>query len=113
VLCHTAGAEDCNATSTSPNKVAHTRIEFKVMIHRIHDGGNLPSVNGVASDAGPGVRTYGGTAAKNVLVGPDEIVNSVPVPDEHDFSAVTFPVCPSFQTAMPRRAGYSAIPASP
>ena len=36
-------------------------------------------------------------------------MNSGAGPDEHDYSAVTFPVCPSFQTAMPRRGGYSAL----
>ncbi len=99
VLCHTAGAQDAGASVAGA--VAGTLIEFKVMIHRIHNGAHLPSVNGVASDPTTGDRTYGGTPVSNVIVGRGGTL--------HDFSAVNSPVYPSFQSAMPRRAGYSAL----
>ncbi len=99
VLCHTSGAEDAGASV--PGAVAGTRIEFKVMIHRIHNGGHLPSVNGVSSDPTTGTRTYGNTAVSNVIVGEGGTLN--------DFSKVMSPIFPSFQSAMPRRAGYSAL----
>jgi len=87
VLCHTAGTEDRTHTAG---------VEFKVMIHRIHNGAHLPSVLGVASDPTTGERTYTGTATPYVVAG-------------NDFSSVVFPVFPNFNVSMPRRAGYSAL----
>ncbi|MEK7412721.1 MAG: hypothetical protein AAB263_05315 [Planctomycetota bacterium] len=94
VLCHTSGAKDPLGTS----------VEFRVMIHRIHNGVHQPSVIGVASD-GTGVRTYSATPVANAYEEIDDNDNSI----IHDFSDVVFPVFPSFQSAMPRHAGHSAL----
>lgn len=94
VTCHTAGAKDLNAVTASKQP-----IEFKLMIHKIHDGSHLPSVNGITVD-NSGIRQYGSGTAY-AITGYHGSVN--------DFSDVNFPVCPSFQSAMPRPAGYSAL----
>ena len=100
VLCHTAGAEDANATKGGG--VAGTRIDFKVMVHRIHDGAHLPSVNGVTSDPITGARVYGtASPLANTIV--SSFAGAV------DFSKVNFPVFPNFNVSMPRRAGYSSL----
>ena len=55
VLCHTAGAEDSNVAGATPG----VTIEFKVMVHKLHNGSHLPSVLGVSTDA-TGARVYPG-----------------------------------------------------
>lgn len=99
VLCHTAGAQD--ASATKPGGIPGTRIEFKMMVHRIHNGAHLPSVNGVTSDPATGVRVYG-TAP--VLA--DVYVSNFGVAN---FSKANFPVFPNFNVSMPRRAGFSSL----
>lgn len=42
VTCHNPGTPDPNATS-----VGSTTLSFGVMVHKIHQGGNLPSVTGI------------------------------------------------------------------
>lgn len=87
VLCHTAGAEDGNSPGAP--------IEFKVMIHRLHNGKHLPSVNGVATKA-DGTRNY--DAGKKSLIIEDK-----------DYSEVGFPAFPNFNIAMPRNFGYAVL----
>ncbi|HNM25714.1 MAG TPA: hypothetical protein PKL15_09800, partial [Saprospiraceae bacterium] len=45
VLCHTSGSEDKNV-ATAANGTPDITIDFRVMIHKIHNGFNLPSVQG-------------------------------------------------------------------
>ncbi|MFO1077742.1 MAG: hypothetical protein U1E73_08450 [Planctomycetota bacterium] len=97
VLCHTAGAEDRNNSAVAGGTPGVT-VEFKVMIHKIHMGEHLPSVNGVATNP-DGTRNYA----------------AIPVPYElsgfslADFSHVGFPVWPSLLTPMPRDAGFTTL----
>lgn len=88
VLCHVAGAED-----DSGNGVA---IDFKVMIHKIHSGEHLPSVQGVTTNP-DGSRNYAAAPTPYVIGG------------DHDFSAVAFPAWPHALIATPRDEGYSAL----
>jgi len=88
VTCHTSGAEDGNGAS----------IDFRVMIHKIHNGRHLPSVVGVTTKS-DGTRDYAATPAP-YLVG------------DRDFSFVTFPVWPNFNISMPRDYGYAGLSTS-
>lgn len=99
VLCHTAGAEDSNESGATPG----TTIEFKVMIHKLHNGSHLPSVLGVSTNTS-GTRVYPSTVADTK---PLEYVDD----EGHvaDFSAATFPVWPNLNVAMPKDLGYSAL----
>lgn len=97
LLCHTAGAEDRN----DPNVEGGTpgaSVEFGVMVHKIHSGKHLPSVNGVATKIG-GTRDYYATPKRYKLVGFDVA----------DFSDVEYPVWPNRSYPMPRDFGYSDL----
>ncbi len=96
VLCHTAGAEDSNAMSATPG----VTVDFKVLIHKLHNGGHLASVLGVTTN-NDGSRNYAATPV------PFEIVDDKG--EVADFSEVNFPVWPNLNVAMPRNAGYSAL----
>lgn len=98
LLCHTAGAEDGNNASYA-NGTPGVAIDFKVLIHKIHAGAKLPSVNGISTDAN-GARTYG-TGVPYVVQGRGGSL--------HDYSEVVFPVWPSLLTPMPRDGGYTAL----
>jgi len=99
LLCHTAGAEDRN----NPNVEGGTpgaSVDFGVMIHKIHSGEHLPSVNGVATNP-DGSRNYDAPPEPYILMGfGDNII---------DFSAVGFPVWPNLSFALPRDLGYTAL----
>jgi OmcA/MtrC family decaheme c-type cytochrome len=99
LLCHTAGSEDRNNPAVAGGTPG-VSIDFKVMIHKIHNGSHLPSVLGVTTDAN-GARNYNATPQPYVLVGHSTA----------DFSHVKFPVWPSLSIAMPRDAGYTALSA--
>jgi len=101
VLCHTAGAEDSNVNGATPG----VSIDFRVMIHKLHDGLHLPSVRGV-SVAADGSRVYPGTAG---AVAPRALRYADDEGTFADFSEVNFPVFPSFNIAMPKDLGYSAL----
>ncbi len=90
--CHTAGAEDVGSTNTG-DATAST-IELKVMIHKLHNGSHLPSVQGLTTDAGGG-RVY--ATGSPYLVGAS------------DFSAVNYPAFPNFNIAMPKDVNYSLL----
>ena len=100
LLCHTAGAEDRNVATAAGGTPGAT-IDFRVMIHKIHNGGHLPSVLGVAT-MDNGSRDYAATPKPLQYVGYNDEVA--------DFSNVSFPVWPSLSIAMPRDKGYSALP---
>lgn len=87
LLCHTAGAEDEN----DPN----ITIDFRVMIHKIHNGASLPTVLGMTTDAN-GNRDYTATPVPYVVGG-------------HDYSHVKFPQWPNFSQPMPRDSGYGSL----
>ena len=95
VLCHTSGAEDRSGTGAS--------VDFRVMIHRIHNARNLPSVVGVGVHP-DGTRDHDATPQPYEMIG---FGNSL-----IDFSEVAFPVWPSLTNAMPRDAGYTALSSS-
>lgn len=96
VLCHTAGAEDRNTNGATPGAT----IEWKVMIHKLHNGAHLPSVLGVTTNP-DGTRKYDATPEPYQLVGfGDEVT---------DYSEVRFPVWPNLASPMPRDAGFSLL----
>jgi hypothetical protein len=101
LLCHTSGAEDRNAAGAAGGTPGVT-IDFRVMIHKIHNAAHLPSVLGVATRS-DGTRDYAATPRPYEIVGFNDTV--------HDFSAVAFPVWPNLSIPMPRDAGYSALTA--
>jgi len=99
LLCHTAGSEDRN-TATVANGTPDITIEFQVMIHKIHSGINLASVQGVTTKT-DGTRDYSATPKPYVIMG---YGNSL-----HDFSDVQLPVYPVLGAPMPRDVGYDAL----
>ena len=99
-MCHTAGAEDKNDPAASIGTTPGVTIDFRVMIHKIHNGAHLPSVLGVATNA-DGSRNYGATPHPFQLVGFNNSVS--------DFSHVFYPVWPNLSSPMPKDLGYSAL----
>jgi OmcA/MtrC family decaheme c-type cytochrome len=99
-MCHTAGAEDRNSPGSPIGDTPGVSIDFRVMIHKIHNGAHLPSVLGVATNP-DGSRNYGATPQPYQLVG---FNNSV-----HDFSHVFYPVWPNLSSPMPKDLGYSTL----
>jgi len=97
-LCHTAGAEDQN--SAVAGGTPGVTIELKSMIHKLHNGAHLPSVNGVATND-DGSRNYDATPQPYQLVTADGTVR--------DFSAVNYPVFPQLTSMLPKDLGYSAL----
>ncbi len=99
LLCHTAGSEDRNVPSAAGG-TPNVTVDFKVLIHKLHSGANLPSVLGVTTNS-DGSRNYGATPVPYEIVGFGNSVN--------DFSHVQFPVWPALSSPMPRDTGYSAL----
>ena len=99
LMCHTAGAEDKNVPSVEGGTPGVT-IEFKVMVHKIHNGEHLPSVLGVATNP-DGSRDYDADPVPYKMVG---FQNSVT-----DFSEIAFPIWPNFSYPMPRDLGYTGL----
>lgn len=94
LTCHTSGAEDRDSTDT--NDATPVTIDFKVMMHKLHNAAHLPSVLGVATKE-DGSRDY--AAAKvPYKIGAD------------DFSAILYPAFPNFNIALPKDQGYSGLP---
>lgn len=100
VLCHVSGAEDRNDPSISGGTPA-TSIDFRVMVHKIHDGRHLPSVVGVATK-GDGARDYAATPRPYVIAGSDGVAR--------DFSSTDFGVWPAREHPMPADSGWTALP---
>tara|TARA_R110002072_G_scaffold136285_2_gene278588 strand:+ start:9292 stop:12180 length:2889 start_codon:yes stop_codon:yes gene_type:complete len=102
LLCHTAGSEDRNTAGVANGTPGRT-VDFKVMIHKIHAGKHLPSVNGVTTNP-DGTRDYAATKKPYQLIGfGDRVI---------DFSEIAFPVWPSLAYPMPRDLGYGALSSS-
>jgi OmcA/MtrC family decaheme c-type cytochrome len=89
ITCHTSGSRE---KATFGNQ----SIDFRVLVHKLHSGIHLPSVNGVTTAATGGALVYGTTPTPYVVEGAD-------------FSTVIFPMMPNFQIAMPKHTGYSAL----
>jgi len=98
LLCHTAGSEDKNNPAVAGGTPDVT-IEFKVLIHKIHNGANLASVLGVTTNT-DGSRDYTATPQPYQVVGYGDSI--------HDYSKVQYPVWPVLSSPMPRDLGYSA-----
>ncbi len=98
VLCHTSGAEDRNNGAVGGGTPG-VSIDFRVMIHRIHNAEHLPSVLGVTTDA-TGARVYDEASATPYWIAGGSV---------NDFSDVAFPVWPNLNIAMPRDMGYTAL----
>jgi hypothetical protein len=94
LLCHTSGSEDDNAGGATPG----VSVDFRVMIHKIHNARHLPSVLGVATNP-DGTRNYAATPVPYVVSG-------------DDFSGIGFPVFPNLSIPLPRDVGYSALAAN-
>ncbi|MBK7642617.1 MAG: hypothetical protein IPJ19_06130 [Planctomycetes bacterium] len=99
LMCHTAGAEDKNVPSVAGG-TPNVTIDFKVMIHKLHNAAHLPSVLGVSTNP-DGSRNYAATAEPYEIVGFNNSLN--------DFSEIEFPVWPAALVAMPRDQGYTAL----
>ncbi|RME84002.1 MAG: hypothetical protein D6785_06050 [Planctomycetota bacterium] len=98
VLCHTAGAED--GMSTDSGDPTNITIFFPVMIHKIHNGSHLPSVNGIGTKQ-DGTRDYGVTPVPYQIMDGNGTL--------HNFSDVSFPVFPNLEFGMPKDNGYSFL----
>ena len=99
LLCHTSGSEDRNV-ATAAGGTPGASVDFKVMIHKIHAGKHLPSVNGVSTNP-DGTRNYADTPRPYELVGFNDTV--------HDYSHVALPAWPSLAVGMPRDTEYATL----
>jgi OmcA/MtrC family decaheme c-type cytochrome len=99
-MCHTAGSEDRNDPAASVGDTPGVSIDFRVMIHKIHNGAHLPSVLGVGTNP-DGTRNYALPPKPYQLVGFNNSVD--------DFSHVLYPVWPNLSSPMPKDKGYSAL----
>ncbi len=99
VTCHTSGSEDNG--SKDVGDTTPVTIDFRVMIHKLHNGAHLPSVLGITT-ADDGTRVY---SANPVPVTPYIVGDT-------DFSGVTFPAFPNFNIQMGKNSGYSALDAT-
>ncbi len=100
LLCHTSGAEDANDPGVAGGTPG-TSIDFRVLVHKLHDARHLPSVLGVTTLA-DGTRDYG--AAPRPLVYAREDGSSV------DLSTLGFPVWPNRTLPTLKDHGYSSLP---
>ncbi|RME84003.1 MAG: hypothetical protein D6785_06055 [Planctomycetota bacterium] len=101
LLCHTAGAEDENNPALAGGTPG-VSIEFRVMIHKIHNGKHLPSVNGVTTNP-DGTRNYNASPVPYQIAADGKL---------HDFSDVAFPEWPNRSYPMPKDKGYSSLTAN-
>ncbi|RME84001.1 MAG: hypothetical protein D6785_06045 [Planctomycetota bacterium] len=101
LLCHTAGAEDVGSTDSGDG--TNATIEFKVMIHKIHNGKHLPSVVGISRDNN-GDPVYDTTLFNNgggtYLIGQSDPAKA------KDFSKVEHPIWPNKTYPMAHDAGW-------
>jgi OmcA/MtrC family decaheme c-type cytochrome len=98
LLCHTSGAEDRNNAAFAGGTPGAS-VDFRVMIHKIHNGKHLPSVNGLTTDVA-GARVYGASIPLQYVGFNNSVI---------DLSEAAFPVFPAFNIQMPRDAGYAAL----
>jgi hypothetical protein len=98
VMCHTNGSEDMNDPTAQAGETLGLSLSFQTMIHKIHSGSHLPSVNGKTVDAN-GDPVYGAAQPYTIVTHRGE----------DDFSHVTFPQWPHLAQGMPRDIGYDAL----
>jgi OmcA/MtrC family decaheme c-type cytochrome len=103
-MCHTAGSEDRNIPSVGDGTPGVT-VDWKVMVHRLHNAAHLPSVNGVTT-LDTGLRDY---TAEPV---PYEMVGFGNPGTLHDFSHIEFPAWPNLTQGMPTDVGYDDLEGS-
>jgi len=99
LLCHTSGSEDVNNPDVAGGTPGAS-VDFRVMIHKIHNGEHLPSVLGVGTNDN-GSRNYDLEPMQYQLVGHGDRI--------HNYSDVGFPAWPNLSNAMPRDEGYSGL----
>jgi hypothetical protein len=99
LLCHTSGAEDLNDPSVAGGTPG-VSIDFRVLVHKLHDGRHLPSVLGVTT-LPDGSRDYAATPRPYLVADSDGSV--------HDYSTTGFPVFPSRTLPLLKVFGWSGL----
>jgi hypothetical protein len=107
LLCHTAGAEDENDPLLAGGTPG-VGIDFRVMMHRLHNARHLPSALGVSTFPGlpPSSGGIGGTRDYGAAPGLVQYVRDGVV---HDYTASSMPVMPTLSAPAPRDVGHSAL----
>ncbi len=100
LLCHTSGAEDLNDPAVAGGTPG-VSIDFRVMMHKLHNGRHLPSVLGVTTNP-DGTRDYSAPPQPYRLAESDGTLR--------DYSSVGFPVWPNRTIPMYKDSGWSALP---
>ncbi|MBI2930374.1 MAG: hypothetical protein HYY16_01875 [Planctomycetes bacterium] len=104
VTCHTSGAEDRYSDTMGVGDTTNVTIDFRVMIHKLHNAAHLPSVLGVGTNPATAQRVYTATPTP-FKVGGSGYAGST----TYDFSEIAFPVWPNLSYALPRNKGYSSL----
>jgi len=99
LLCHTSGAEDVNEPSVGGG-TPDVSIDFRVLVHKLHNGRHLPSALGVTTRR-DGTRVYGWPPVALEYARPDGTLV--------DFSNVGYPVWPNRTLPTLKDPGYSAL----
>src|SRR5262249_18289708 len=99
LLCHTSGAEDLNDPAVAGG-TPEVSIDFRVLIHKLHDGRHLPSVLGVPT-LPRGRPDYAAPPKPYVVADSDGTV--------HDYSTTGFPVWPARTLPLLKTRGFSAL----
>ncbi len=99
LLCHTSGAEDTNDPLIGGGTPG-VSIDFRVLMHKLHNGRHQPSVLGVTT-LSDGTRDYLATPAALEYARPDGTLV--------DFSHVGFPVWPNRTLPTLKDFGWSAL----
>ena len=93
LLCHTSGAQDANEAQA-------VSIDFKVLVHKLHNGRHQPSVLGITT-LPDGTRDYTATPVALEYTRSDGTLV--------DFSHVGFPVWPSRTLPTLKNTGWAAL----
>ncbi len=99
LLCHTSGAEDANDPLIAGGTPG-VSIDFRVLVHKLHNGRHLPSVLGVTT-LSDGTRDY--------LATPVALEYARPDGTWVDFSHVGYPVWPNRTLPTLKDFGWSAL----
>src|SRR5258705_7447620 len=99
LLCHTSGAEDLNDPSVAGGTPG-VSIDFRVLMHKLHNGRHLPSVLGVSTKPS-GRRDYTTPPQPYLVADSDGTV--------HDYSTTGFPVWPNRTIPLYKDIGYSSL----
>jgi hypothetical protein len=99
LMCHTSGAEDTNDPAIAGGTPG-VSIDFRVLIHKLHNGRHLPSVLGVTTRPS-GRRDYTAPPTPYVVADPDGTL--------HDYSTTGFPVWPNRTIPLFKDLGWSSL----